>query len=84
MQENAVGTKIVTQSLTNEYELDDITDNYKIFRESSNKNIDLEKRSKDDVHIQLNLPNDNQVKVYQLKKTFDKFSFFCSLGIISY
>ena len=57
MQENTIGTKIITRSLTDEFQPEDITDHYKHSIKSSDKKDD----SKDDVSIELKIPDDIKV-----------------------
>ncbi|CAM4896545.1 unnamed protein product [Rotaria socialis] len=58
VQENIVGSKIITRSLTNEFEIEDITENYKNLMKSSDRNGNFVKRPNNDVDFELKLSDD--------------------------
>jgi hypothetical protein len=62
VQENIIGTKIITRSLANEFEPEDITDHYKSSSKSSNQEDNLASRVKNDVNIELKIPEEIKVK----------------------
>lgn len=65
VQENQIGTKIVTRSLTNEFEPEDITDHYKNSSKSLDEKNYLARHSNDDVKIELKIPDDIKVRFYR-------------------
>ncbi|CAF2714038.1 unnamed protein product [Rotaria sp. Silwood2] len=58
VQENIVGIKIITRSLSNEFEPEDITKSYKNSMKLSDKNDNLDERIKNDVDIKLKILDD--------------------------
>jgi len=54
IQEDSIGTKVLTRSLTNEFEAEDLTDKYK----TSKKSIDEKTETENDIEFQLNLPEE--------------------------
>ncbi|CAF0789791.1 unnamed protein product [Rotaria sp. Silwood1] len=57
VQENIVGTKIITRSLDNEFEPSDITKNYKNLMKTYNKYDNITERINNDVDIELKIPD---------------------------
>ncbi|CAF0977586.1 unnamed protein product, partial [Rotaria sordida] len=58
VQENIIGTKIITRSLNNEFEPEDITKTYKNLKKLSDRNDNLAERTKNDVDIELKISDD--------------------------
>ncbi len=58
-----IGSKIITRSLTNEFEPEDITDRYKNPIKSLEEKDTLAGRLKHDVNIELKIPKDIQVRL---------------------
>ena len=68
VQENQIGSKIITRSLTNEFEPEDITDHYKKSTKSSDDKDYSARHSKDDVNIELKTPDNIKVGLYLEEK----------------
>jgi len=58
-----IASKIITRSLTNEFEPEDITDRYKNPTKSLEEKDTLAARLKHDVNIELKIPKDIQVRL---------------------
>lgn len=65
VQEHQIGTKILTRSLTNEFQPEDLTENYKNPTKSSDEQI----QSKNDVEMKLKLPDDIKVSFLSSRKS---------------
>lgn len=66
VEENIIGQKILTRSLNNEFEAEDITDHYKASDRSSKHQEQLADRLKNDVDVQLKVPESIRVSLDNL------------------
>ena len=64
VEENPIGTKVITRSLTNEFEPEDITDRYKNPAEPPEERDTLNNRLKNDVNYEILVSEENRVRFF--------------------
>lgn len=63
VEENKIGTKVITRSLTNELEPEDLTDRYKNAPQTTDDRETLNSRLKNDVNFEIVASEENRVRI---------------------